>query len=221
MFGALLQEDLVDELFLTLAPKLAGGGERPRSRAARSSWTCRAPAGLGARGRRRTVLRFALTEPFAKNGGPPHLAVNRSPASCSIHRDFAEINQRPLALDGSEPPDRSHGASDCGAGRSKLWRRRGSVPRAGGIVRHRRRSRTRPLPADEPARLGSRAHRRVRGPVARRTGTAASRCCTMSSRRCLRRVRDAARRPRRPPVAGTARTPRSTSRRSGLADALR
>ena len=29
IFGALLQEDLVDELFLTLAPKLAGGGRGP------------------------------------------------------------------------------------------------------------------------------------------------------------------------------------------------
>jgi 5-amino-6-(5-phosphoribosylamino)uracil reductase len=29
MFGALLHEDLTDELFLTLAPKLAGGGEGP------------------------------------------------------------------------------------------------------------------------------------------------------------------------------------------------
>ena len=29
MFGALLQEDLVDELFLTLAPKLTGGGRGP------------------------------------------------------------------------------------------------------------------------------------------------------------------------------------------------
>jgi riboflavin-specific deaminase-like protein len=29
MFGALLQEELVDELFLTLAPKLAGGGAAP------------------------------------------------------------------------------------------------------------------------------------------------------------------------------------------------
>lgn len=29
LFGALLQEDLVDELFLSLAPKLAGGGMAP------------------------------------------------------------------------------------------------------------------------------------------------------------------------------------------------
>lgn len=29
LFGALLQEDLVDELFLTIAPKLAGGGQGP------------------------------------------------------------------------------------------------------------------------------------------------------------------------------------------------
>ena len=29
MFGALLQEDLVDELFLSLAPKLTGGGRSP------------------------------------------------------------------------------------------------------------------------------------------------------------------------------------------------
>jgi riboflavin-specific deaminase-like protein len=29
IFGALLQEDLVDELFLTIAPKLAGGGRGP------------------------------------------------------------------------------------------------------------------------------------------------------------------------------------------------
>ena len=29
IFGALLQEELVDELFLTLAPKLAGGGRGP------------------------------------------------------------------------------------------------------------------------------------------------------------------------------------------------
>ena len=29
MFGALLHERLVDELFLTLAPKLTGGGESP------------------------------------------------------------------------------------------------------------------------------------------------------------------------------------------------
>ena len=29
LFGALLQEDLVDELFLTLAPKLTGGGSAP------------------------------------------------------------------------------------------------------------------------------------------------------------------------------------------------
>jgi len=29
LFGALLQEDLVDELFLSLAPKLAGGGSAP------------------------------------------------------------------------------------------------------------------------------------------------------------------------------------------------
>ena len=32
VFGALLHEDLVDELFLTLSPRLAGGGTRPRSR---------------------------------------------------------------------------------------------------------------------------------------------------------------------------------------------
>lgn len=30
LFGALLRENLVDELFLTLAPKLAGGGDGPR-----------------------------------------------------------------------------------------------------------------------------------------------------------------------------------------------
>ncbi len=29
LFGALLQEDLVDELFLSLAPKLTGGGSAP------------------------------------------------------------------------------------------------------------------------------------------------------------------------------------------------
>ena len=29
VFGALLGEDLVDELFLSLAPKIAGGGEAP------------------------------------------------------------------------------------------------------------------------------------------------------------------------------------------------
>ena len=29
LFGALLQEDLVDELFLSLAPKLTGGGTAP------------------------------------------------------------------------------------------------------------------------------------------------------------------------------------------------
>jgi 5-amino-6-(5-phosphoribosylamino)uracil reductase len=29
LFGALLQENLVDELFLTLAPKLTGGGSAP------------------------------------------------------------------------------------------------------------------------------------------------------------------------------------------------
>ena len=29
LFGALLTEDVVDELFLTLAPKLAGGGSGP------------------------------------------------------------------------------------------------------------------------------------------------------------------------------------------------
>jgi 5-amino-6-(5-phosphoribosylamino)uracil reductase len=29
IFGALLREDLVDELFLTLAPKLTGGGDSP------------------------------------------------------------------------------------------------------------------------------------------------------------------------------------------------
>jgi 5-amino-6-(5-phosphoribosylamino)uracil reductase len=30
LFGALLREGLVDELFVTLAPKLAGGGDGPR-----------------------------------------------------------------------------------------------------------------------------------------------------------------------------------------------
>ena len=56
LFGALLQEDLVDELFLSLAPKLTGGGTAPGDhRRARALRAAHAVARLGPRARRRSV----------------------------------------------------------------------------------------------------------------------------------------------------------------------
>ena len=75
--------------------------------------------------------------------------------------------------------------------------RRGPRADAGaGRLRLRRGPRARPLHADEPAGLGPRAHRRVRGPVARPPLRRAAAAARRAGRR-LRRVRDPARRPRR------------------------
>ena len=82
--------------------------------------------------------------------------------------------------------------------------------------RLRRGPRARPLAADEPAGLGSRPHRGVRGPVAgpppRRPADAAR-----GARRRLRRLRDAARAARRPSVPALRRGARLPGRRSASA----
>ena len=89
----------------------------------------------------------------------------------------------PVLRDGYADGARRRPRADAGAGRA--GRRRGPRPRA--------------LADDEPAGLGPRPHRRLRGPVAVRTAPAAWSCCAPSCRR-LRRLRDAARRARRHPA---------------------
>ena len=65
LFGALLQEDLVDELFLSLAPKLAGGGMAPGITRDRRSQSCASSRSCG-RSRATAVCTCAtrFTEPF-------------------------------------------------------------------------------------------------------------------------------------------------------------
>ena len=74
VFGALLQEDLVDELFLSIAPKLTGGG-RSRRRSPNGPPLVemrRAVARVGARAAMaRCISGTRVTEPFH------HKSVNR------------------------------------------------------------------------------------------------------------------------------------------------
>ena len=133
-------------------------------------------------------------------------------SEASDHRALPHANSAPRRGRSAGRGTRGGPGSDARAGR-RLERRR---PRPGS------------QPADEPARLGPRAHRRVRGPVAvPRRGRA--RAAAARPRARLRRRRDTARRPRlaRLPARGrgarlhgggaraVARDPRRLRRRLG------
>ena len=111
VFGSLLQEDLVDDLFLTIAPKLAGGGHGPTIRAARSSPIRRRP---GSRGCSSAATRSTCATPCTEAlAAEPRLPIVRgchnqtmassSPASATVAADetiaaLTEARARTLAL---------------------------------------------------------------------------------------------------------------------------
>ena len=97
MFGALLSEDLVDELFLTLSPLLAGGGADPTLTGRPGlPEPARADAALGARAREHAVppLRAA-----ADRGArvPRSRRDDRRPRTAAL-QTLGETRERTLAL---------------------------------------------------------------------------------------------------------------------------
>ena len=176
VLGALLRERVLDQLCLSLAGKLAGGGTAPASpRAPRCPQPGRRPARGGARARR---------DAFSALRGYETESVRRSRA-CRCHNE--------VVVDGCA---RSRGRAGAAPAEAREPSPRWLRP-AGGPSRWSRRSPTHDLErvhsdADEPARLGSRPHRRLRGPVdrspARRPAACSARAWPRSTTRSRRRA---------------------------------